>query len=402
MIDLAVIGGGAAGIAAAVEAESRGLSVIVLEASGHIGGRAHSMDWHGHALDLGATWLHSAERNPLAPLAEKLGVAIDRRPTRWRDQYRELGFSKEEQAQSWTAIEAFAERLRSDSPRTDRASDALDPDNEWNGALEAMSGFLNGAGLASVSAADFMAYWDASGDENWRLPGGLGSLLGLLASGLDVRTGVAVHKVELSANGVRLISERVVEAKHAIVTVPTSVLTAGAIDFPPAADDWLHAASQLPLGHVEKLFFDLPDQEAFPASAHRLGSPRSADTGSYMLRPMGMPVIEAFFGGDWLTGMHAADLAAKAREELGNLLGSDFARDLAPIVYSDWQRHPFVFGSYSYAKPGQHSARAALARPVNERLAFAGEACSDNDYATVHGAWASGKAAVAKLFGEKQ
>jgi monoamine oxidase len=96
------------------------------------------------------------------------------------------------------------------------------------------------------------------------------------------------------------------------------------------------------------------------------------------------------------------EIAARAREELGHLLGSHFARGLEPIAYSDWQRHAFICGSYSYARPGQHGARALLAEPVNERLAFAGEACSENDYATVHGAWASGKAAVEQLFGERR
>lgn len=381
----------------------RGLSAVVLEASDHIGGRAHSIGWQGCALDLGATWLHSAERNPLAPLAEQLGAAIDRAPTRWREQYRELGISKEEQARSRAAIEAFTKRLVDDPPPSDRASDALEPGSEWSGVIEALSNFLNGTGLANVSAADFAAYWDSSGEENWRLPCGLGSLLIQLASDLDIRMGFAVRRIDLSAEGVRLLSTSgEVEARRAIIAVPTSVLTAGAIDFPAAAADQLHAAAQLPLGHVEKMFFELPHPEAFPPGAHLLGSPRSADTGSYMLLPMGMPVIEAFFGGDWLTGLHADDLAAKSREELGHLLGSDFARALRPITHSDWQRHPFVFGSYSYAKPGQHSARAALAKPVNDRLAFAGEACSEVDYATVHGAWASGRAAVAQLFGCEQ
>lgn len=403
MIDLAVVGGGAAGIAAAREARSRGLSVLILEASDHIGGRARSIHHNEQVLDLGATWLHSARRNPLVPLAEQLGAGIDRTPTRWREQFRDLGFSKREQAQSRAAIEAFIERLDSGPPKSDRASDALDPGCEWNGSLEAMSGFLNGTGLVNVSAADFMAYWDGSGEENWRLASGLGSLIKLLGSGIEVRTGCAVREVDLATTMVRLICDDVtVEAKHAIIAVPTSVLASGAIRFPPAADDWLHAASQLPLGHVEKLFFELPDSERFPANAHLMGSPRSAETGSYILRPLGMPLIEAFFGGDWLTGLHPEDLVARSREELGRLLGSSFASKLRPIAYSDWQRHPYVCGSYSYARPGQHGARATLAKAVHERLAFAGEACSEIDYATVHGAWASGQAAVAQLFGDKE
>ena len=119
-----------------------------------------------------------------------------------------------------------------------------------------------------------------------------------------------------------------------------------------------------------------------------------------MLRPLGLPVVEGFFGGDWLEGMDGDDLASKGREELGQLLGSDFVRDLQTVAYSDWKRHLFICGSYSYARPGQHGARAALRAPVDGPLAFAGEACSDDDYATVHGAWASGIAAVEQLFGK--
>jgi len=403
VIDLAIVGGGAAGTAAAREANARGLSAVVLEASDRIGGRTHSVEWREHALDLGATWLHSAERNPLVPLAGQLNVRIDRSQTRWREQYHDLGIAREEQAEARAAIEDFTQRLTTDPPLSDRASDALAPGNEWNGALDALSNFLNGTGLANVSAADFAAYWDASGDQNWRIRSGLGSFVEALASGLDIRTNCPIRKVELLASGLRLVSHRgEIEAKHVIVAVPTSILASGAIGFAPAADPWLHAASQLPFGHVEKFFFELPDPAAFPSGGHLLGNPRSADTGSYMLRPLSMPAIECFFGGDWLKGITPDDIEAKARGELGKLLGTDFARGLRPITCSDWQRHPFVCGSYSYARPGQHGARAALAEPVNERLAFAGEACSESDYATVHGAWASGRAAIAQLFGERK
>ena len=399
MIDLAIIGAGAAGIAAAREARARGLTSVILEASDRVGGRAYTFDWQGHALDLGATWLHSAGRNPLVPLAEQLGVAIDRAPAPWRNQYENLGYSEEEQSESWAAMEAFAQRLRS-GPPGDRASEALEPGNEWNGFLEALNGYLNGTSLAKTSAADFMAYWDGSDSGNWRLPGGYGALVAALAAGLDVRTGCAVRRVDWSGSGVRLTTDQgMVEAAHAIIAVATDRLASGQIAFTPQLDDRLDAAAQLPLGRVEKLFLAFTDPESVPANAHLIGNPRLADTGSYMLRPLGMPVIEGFFGGDWLEGLDADDLTAKGREELGKLLGADFARRLRPVAYSDWTRHRFICGSYSYARPGEHKARASLAAPVDGPLAFAGEACSDADYATVHGAWTSGTIAVAQLFG---
>ncbi len=400
MIDLAIVGGGAAGIAAARESRKRGVTAIVLEASDRVGGRAFTTDWKGHALDLGATWLHSAGRNPLVPLAEELGIAVDRAPAPWRDQYENLGYSPQEQAQSWAAMDAFAKRLRA-GPTDDRASEALEAGGEWNGFLEALNGYLNGTSLAKTSAEDFIAYWDASANSNWRLPGGYGALVTALAEGLDIRTDCAVRRVLWSNGGVGLDTDRgTVEAKRAIIAVPTDRLASSAIVFSPALDDHLHAAAQLPLGRVEKLFFTSADPETVPVNAHLIGNPRSADTGSYMLRPLGLPVVEGFFGGDWLEGMDADDLASKGREELGKLLGSDFAGNLEAVAYSDWKRHPFICGSYSYARPGQHGARAALRAPVDGPLAFAGEACSDDDYATVHGAWASGIAAVEQLFGK--
>ena len=399
MIDLVIVGGGAAGIAAAREARSRQLNAVILEASDRVGGRAYTVDWEGHALDLGATWMHSAGRNSLAALAEQLGMAIDRAPAPWRKQYENLGYSEQEQTESWAAMEAFASRLRA-GPSGDRASEALEPGNEWNGFLEALNGYLNGTSLAKTSAADFIAYWDNSGNSNWRLPGGYGGLVSALAKDLDVRTGCAVRRVDWSNASVRLATDQgTIEAGHAIIAVPTNSLAKGDITFFPDLEDHLHAAAQLRLGRVEKLFLSSADPGSVPVNAHLIGNPRSADTGSYMLKPLGLPLIEGFFGGDWLEEMDGEDLSAKAREELGSLLGADFAREVMPVAYSDWKNHAFIHGAYSYAQPGQHGARAALRACVDGPLAFAGEACSDTDYATVHGAWTSGIAAVEQQFG---
>jgi monoamine oxidase len=44
--------------------------------------------------------------------------------------------------------------------------------------------------------------------------------------------------------------------------------------------------------------------------------------------------------------------------------------------------------------PGRADDRAALALPVDDRLFFAGEACSRGDYSTAHGAYLTGLAAA--------
>jgi monoamine oxidase len=44
--------------------------------------------------------------------------------------------------------------------------------------------------------------------------------------------------------------------------------------------------------------------------------------------------------------------------------------------------------------PGKAECRTALATPVDDRLFFAGEACSRGDYSTAHGAYLTGVAAA--------
>jgi monoamine oxidase len=44
--------------------------------------------------------------------------------------------------------------------------------------------------------------------------------------------------------------------------------------------------------------------------------------------------------------------------------------------------------------PGHADARVTLAAPVDERIFFAGEACTVHDFSTAHGAYRSGVAAA--------
>ena len=62
-----------------------------------------------------------------------------------------------------------------------------------------------------------------------------------------------------------------------------------------------------------------------------------------------------------------------------------------------WAADPYARGSYSYAVPGAADERAVLATPVDERLFFAGEACSRHDFSTAHGAYHTGIAAAEQI-----
>src|SRR3954471_14248924 len=105
-----VIGGGAAGIAAARRLLDSGADVLLLEASGRIGGRAHTVRVGREALDLGCSWLHSADRNPWTRIALAEGFQIDRTPPHWQEQWRDLGFAAPDQEAFQAAYRQFSER----------------------------------------------------------------------------------------------------------------------------------------------------------------------------------------------------------------------------------------------------------------------------------------------------
>src|SRR5690348_1137433 len=108
-IDVAVIGAGAAGIAAARRLTEARVSCVVLEARERVGGRAWTLPGE-LALDMGCGWLHSADVNEWAVLAVKLGFAIDDYPPPWMRPAWEGNFSAAEQKDYWAAWRRFYAR----------------------------------------------------------------------------------------------------------------------------------------------------------------------------------------------------------------------------------------------------------------------------------------------------
>ncbi|MDT8757564.1 FAD-dependent oxidoreductase [Sphingomonas psychrotolerans] len=400
-VEVAVIGGGAAGIAAARTLNDAGVETLILEASNRLGGRAHTIHIDRVPLDLGAGWLHSAQHNPWVAVAEASGFTVDRTLPRWREQWRELGFSKAEQQAAGAAFESFVERMRADPPPTDRAADALLPGCEWNGYLDALSGYINGAGNAEVSITDYLAYDDAATNTDWRVREGYGTLVAAHGAGLRMALATPVTAIHGSAARLRIDTPGgTIEADAAIITVSTNVLASGVIRFDAALDPVLHAAARLPLGLADKLFLALDGAEDVPPNAHLLGNPREAITATYTLRPLGRPVIEAMFGGEGARAMEAEGLdgaAAFAIDELCALLGNDWRKRLRLIAGTAWGREDFIRGGYSHALPGEADARRMLTTPVDPRIHFAGEACSPDAFSTAHGAYQTGVDAARAL-----
>jgi monoamine oxidase len=401
-VAVAVVGGGAAGLAAARHLHDLGISTLVLEARNRLGGRAWTISDHTiGALDLGCGWLHSAERNPWVDIASRRGFEIDRTTPPWGTQSGDHGFSGADQEACHAAREAFDSRIASQAATGQDlpASTLLDPDCRWNPLIDAINTYINGVRLDRQSVIDMARYEDTG--TNWRLPHGYGALIEAHGDGLPCRFNCPVTAIDLTGRRISIdTADGRITADQVIVTVPTDVLAAGAIRFTPAPDDHLHAASCLPLGLANKLFIRVGQPGDLPCDGNLIGSTDDARTGSYHLRPFGRPMIEGFFSADLAADLEAGGLDAFfafARAQLGDLLGGNFVSSLSPVVASAWHGDKWARGSYSHALPGHADSRRILAAPVQQRLYFAGEASSPNFFSTAHGAMISGIDAAARI-----
>jgi monoamine oxidase len=319
---------------------------------------------------------------------------IDRAPPPWGRQGGNPVFTPKDLAVAHSAYQSFLHRLRATPPASDRAADALIADDPWNGRLQALSGYINGVPLDLVSVADFLAYDDADTGVNWRVRAGYGALIEHSSRDLLVALGTSVSSIDASNPQLRIVTTAgTFSSRLAIVTVSTNVLASGSLRLPSALDDRCEAAARLPLGNAEKIFFALDSPQGFESDTQAIGRPRAAQSGSYHLLPLGRPVIEGFFGGEGAEAVVAAGEhwgPAMAIDELVGVFGSDIRSRLRTIARSNWLNDPRIGGSYSHALPGQRNAREILGAPYEDRIFFAGEACSPSDFSTAHGAYATG------------
>ena len=106
--DVAVVGAGVAGLAAARELRRRGLAVVVLEARDRIGGRIFTV--HDPRLplpvELGAEFVHGAAPLTYRVLAEEGVTTIDLGGEHWRAHRGKLA-----RTDAWTPIERILAQI---------------------------------------------------------------------------------------------------------------------------------------------------------------------------------------------------------------------------------------------------------------------------------------------------
>jgi monoamine oxidase len=164
----------------------------------------------------------------------------------------------------------------------------------------------------------------------------------------------------------------------------------------------VEAARGLPLGVVNKMYLGFEERDVPAGDGNLSRASPSIAHGSYDLRPLGRPLIEAFLAGPLAADLERAGPGAAAAfviDELVELLGASVRGKLRPLALSAWAGDSLSGGSYSYALPGCAEARGALAAPATERIFIAGEAAAPAYFGTVHGAGETGVIAAERALG---
>ena len=297
--EVVIIGGGAAGIAAAKRLIAAGVPCLIVEARARLGGRAFTeADTGGHALDLGCGWLHSADRNPWTVIAQNQGRAFDKSPPPWAQPSMTDIVPLAEQKDFHRALmQVFARVSEAVADGGDvPASTLLPADTRWHGLLNAAATYIAGTEFEHMSTLDFDRYEDS--DVNWRVREGYGAVIATHGEGLPVQFNCVVRRIDHRGKRLKIeTSAGDIAADVAIVTLPTTILAGQEAFFLPALPGKTRAASLLPLGLADKLFMSLEGAEDFELEGRLFGRLDRAGTGNYHFRPFGRPMIEAYFGG---------------------------------------------------------------------------------------------------------
>lgn len=292
-----VIGAGMSGLAAADALHRQGYTVTVLEARDRVGGRIWTDTSLGAPLDLGASWIHGIDGNPLVTLAEKVAAKT--------------------QATTDSFIMRGGDGREMEVAETPR----------W---LDEVLSVQHSAG-ARLSDINTWAYWrdsDYSGVDVV-FPGGYAQLFDAFSKKMDIQLGRMVNEVILDGARVRLKGKAGLDQAFdaVIVTVPLGVLKHGAIAFdPPLPSDKQAAIAALGMGLLDKIYLRYDDvfwdRDVTWIATPENGLPQGQFNQWLNLYPYtGEPVIMAFNGAQPardLATLADAELVARAQQTLNS------------------------------------------------------------------------------------
>jgi polyamine oxidase len=412
--DVIVVGAGIAGLAAARLLSQNGRRVIVLEARDRIGGRIHTDRSLGFAAELGASWIHGEDGNPVVALAQGSGTRAlrfdhDDLVIRNADGSPNAGdasslydvLERSVETLSGACDDRASRRSLGDSLFPAIGYDGLSPDDrgamdvwldrEFSGEYAATPAELSQCAGGIGEAFDGSDLLITNGYD--RIPRGL-------STGLDIRLSTIVREFRIGAFQVEVATDDArFQAAHCICTLPLGVLKSGAVRFDPELPQ--EAASlieSIGFGAFAKAIVTLEEAPDFGALnlAFAPGNGRVFRNLIDMSRIAGRPAVLAYCGGDDARAANGMGDEAIAAELAASLEAAGGRNAVTGVLASRWLDDPFARGAYSFPAPQTApDAFAQLAEPVGA-FYFAGEAASPY-FGTVHGAYLSGRSAARRI-----
>ncbi len=413
------MGAGFSGLGCARALADAGVEVVVLEARDRIGGRTWTVDMGGAPVDVGGAWVHGERGNPVAELAEELGVALLEHDGEERG-FDEQGaaVSAAELAELETLVSDFVAARRSlretlgEGASVDAAIERFLDERALSQTTRAhayaallASVELEYAGPADQTSLDHFHEDLGFGGSCWFPEGGYAALLRQLAEGLDVRTGALVSSITYGEGGVVVESGAgELTGSHLVCTVPLGVMQARVIEFQPALPaEHLAALDRLDMGNLEKVLlrFDSvfwpEDVTDFYLFNERPGEFPQIVNLHYFT---GVPVLAAFAGCDEsrrLAELDEQTIVDRLMQLLRRSFG-DAVPDPVEQRFSAWTSDPLARGSYSYIPVGaSHDDLTRVSEPLGGRLLFAGEHTDPEYFGSVHAALLSGRREATRL-----
>jgi len=421
--DIAILGAGVAGLAAARTLALAGARVALIEARRRVGGRVyteHTTDDSGTRqipVELGAEFVHGLPQETWALLREAGLDSYELDGLEITFAGGQLLTQAPQRSGGFAVLEDMASWLRTQPPGTDMSfSDYLARSGVDAGTSARALGYVEGfnaadsrrigiAALAEQQRAEQLidserlfhvrAGYDALPmflARQFERAGGI-VMLGSVVQRIDWQSGaVNVHGTLDSGQPFR------VQAARALISVPLGVLQSGALEFSPVPADILTQAARLAMGAARRqtLIFR---SRFWLQDLSFLFTPESLPATWWTSMPNDVPMITGWIGGPKVALFDAA--LERSLSTLAQAFGLGVAEVRALLVSShshDWQADPYSRGSYSYAPAGALDASERMTRPVDGTLYFAGEHTDvTGHWGTVHAALRSGLRAAAQM-----
>ncbi len=272
--EITIVGAGISGLVAAQRLSAHGLDVQVIEARDRVGGRICTDSTTLSApVDLGASWIHNAQKNPATNLVHQFN--IETTPT-----HEDRAIARD---------------------GTGRAM-SMDDLPSW---MDEVRYFQSGLGVdeANVNLFAYLFEGALSGDQ-LIFPQGYAQILQGLKGNYQLKLSTVLREVVLHESTVELKTSAGVERSEAVlITVPLGVLKAKTIRFDPALPTEKQAAIvRMGMGLLDKFYIQFDevfwDKDAHVIATPDNGLPRGQFNVWLNLFPLfNAPILLAFNGG---------------------------------------------------------------------------------------------------------